>query len=1432
MFTCMCYQNARASVVHSPVTPSVRFIENKGQWPDDVRFRATVPGGMLFVTNQALVFMLVDEKALHERGHNKKDVQVKAHSYKVQFIASNPKPSIQYGSASTERYNYYKGSDPEKWKTGCRAFDRVTLKDIYPGIDLELIALEDGYKTNFLVHPGASPLNIKVQYEGVERPKIIDESLHFSTIVADIKEERPVAFQQGNNIDCRYHIQDGKVGFTLGKYNTNQLLVIDPEVVFATYSGSVADNFGFTGTYDPRNKDGYAGGTVFDFNFPVTVGAIQNIFNGPNDGYDMGILKFSNDGKQLLYATYLGGSLNDRPHSMICNNEGDLFILGTSESPDFPVKSGSFDITFNGRNDIVVLRISPDGAVLKGSTFFGGSDHDGINGTDHTFRNYDSTTNTLAFNESDFFRGEIILDAFGNPLIASCTQSDQTERFPTRLPFQTLFGGGFQDGCVVKFNANLSTLAFSSYLGGTGEDAAYAITIDKSNAIFVTGGTTSRNIGRGVTTGFNYHGDEEGFVAKLNSNGSLLKLIYVGTNAYDQSYFIDTDVNGNVYIAGQTLGAYPVVGTVYRNNGGNQFVSILDNNLTALLYSTVFGSGGGLNITLSAFSVDLCGKIYVSGWGGSINQSYQPTASTTFGLPIVANAYQPATDGADFYIIVFDRNLSKLKYATYLGGVSSGDHVDGGTSRFDEAGDIFQSICGGCGGFSDLPTTPGAWSTVNKGRRPQNPNWGGCNNALIRFNADPSDRAPVVRDTLLYVTQGAVLTYKITVTEPDDDSLSLSFSGEVLNRANNKATLTEESNTGSSIVTRLEWQTDCDASINDTVSIQVTARDNGCFVPLQTIATIKIVVLSNTIPPPFLQCIQPINQNTVKLTWNPVQGYDGLKSYRIFKKAENGAFEKLAEVPSSGPTSFTDSDAPNNLTSNFCYFIQSVNICDTAYDSSRVVCSLANFSTDSFYFDPDTVYEVIATEAFIHTQTFRAANPLDSVYIMGTSGTLAQTGRVSGRITTDSIGLARYTFSWRSICGDAIGDTLELIVKIRNNTCPVPTISFDTIRLKVVPLPLLDPPLLQCAKVEEDGRVVVRWRVPTTLSPYFKQHVVVRRNPDYSFLQVANLTDPNTNLITDNVVLNPRTNPYCYQVYAVNICDYAGDSSEPVCTYSQDMEYPSPLSIHTTTVVDNSKVLTSWEKSKDPLFYKYRVLKKPNQEGSSFSFCHESTNINDTVFIDAAVKVGEKSYCYEIAQENECGVRTKNSKFACSILLQGKSKPFEHRVYWSDYVFFDNGLQGYELLRGQPGYLNSDESIVFQSSWKQRTVYDAKLNTDHGLYTYTVSASERESDYSSRSNTIELIQAPLLHTPNAFTPNENGVNDTWMPVPVFVKEYHLWIYDRWGRVVYETQNKHQPWNGEIAPGIKAPDDVFVYIVNYTGWEGTNQTVKGNFTLLR
>ncbi len=943
----------------------ITFMPNKGQFESNILFKAQIPGGVIFVERNGLTYSLYESEAF-KKYHDTYDpsIKIQCHAFKVWFDGSSNQSTTSTEQPTTEYYNYFLGNDPSRWASKVYGAHKITLHNVYPYIDLEILSTQGQFlKYNFIARPGADINLIKLRYEGIDGLNLKGGNLNIPTSLGTMVEQAPITLQEQSIIASKFALRKNTLGFSVSEYNKNKTLIIDPKVVFSTFSGSISDNWGFTGTYD-NSGNGYSGGTVYDFDFPTTFGAYQVTFRNGVDvnggvgelARDAGILKYSTDGKQLLFCTFLGGNHNEQPHSMVVNSKGDLLILGTTWSTNFPMISSGFDFTLNGKSDIYVVKFSPDGTQLLASTFIGGKERDGLNGNiDNGFGNNPSA---IYYNYGDLFRGEINVDGNDNVYFASCTESGQGSGFPIINAFQPTFGGGLQDGCIVKLTSNLSTILWSTYVGGDIHDASYALCIDRNNHVFVVGGTNSSALFFNVTGAkTNYTGGRaDGYILRLDgNNGNLIGSTYVGTTAFDETYFVQTDSAGNVYVAGQTEGSFPIIpSTIYNIPNTNQFIQVYSNDLKVLQRSMSFGNGRTAKMALSAFLVDKCNHIFISGWGGTDNQgSLGGPGGNVKGLATTADAFQKVTDGSDFYVAVFSKNINVLLFATYFGGNGIDEHVDGGTSRFDKEGIIYQSVCGGCEGQSQFPTTPGAWSRTNKSYN--------CNNALFKIDFENLNRAPDVEDSSYTVNFLDTLSFNYRSFDPDfDDSIFTSFSvptslsGKVMLPVLGGQTV---KGIGSNLA-KFKFIPNCNQK-NDSFYIHVFVHDGGCPGIKNDTATIKIKVLPPTVPkPPKVMCMTFVNNHTVKIKWDSFTVDRYFKYYLLFKTTDLGT-KVVDTFRVNGIPEYYDSAAFNYDTKNICFKIIGYNICNEPGPASYDVCSLReyNIPIDSTYMYTVTVVD-------------------------------------------------------------------------------------------------------------------------------------------------------------------------------------------------------------------------------------------------------------------------------------------------------------------------------------------------------------------------------------------------------------------------------------------------------------------------------------------
>ena len=743
-------------------TANLEFIENKGQWDKSVIFKGELASGAFYLNKKGFTVLLHNPEELGKimDRHNlmsvakennqvpqpmeRNAIRLHSHAYSMSFANANEQIAIVADKELPGHNNYFLGKDPRKWASDCRVFQGITYKNVYPNIDVRYYSNNGQLKYDIIVHPGGDPARIALRYDGVEKLYVKNRKLIVKTTVGDVQELSPVSYQYNENgrtdIESKYLLgKDNQIRFSIKNYSPTSTLVIDPTLVFATFTGSKASNWGFTAT---PGRDGtfFAGGIVFAEGFPTSVGAFEKDFRGGN--FDIGIIKFNANGTNRLYATYLGGINNETPHSLFADAQGNLVVLGRTYSPDFPFYDSAGGGAQNSNANMFVAKLSPAGNNLLGSIRIGGSNNNCVNIEDQ-FRTNHEMANSLIRNYGDDSRSEVILDGSNFIYVAASTQSRD---FPvTPGAFQTTFGGGLQDGVVLKIDPACKNLIFASFIGGKANDAGFVIKLNPANGdIYVGGATESTDFPgnkAGSIQGAYQGGICDGFVSIISNDGTTLKQTsFFGTSGSDAIYGLDFDKKGFPYIMGTTSGSWPVTSNVgFSNPGAKQFVCKLQPDLSAYVYSTTFGKAASFpNISPVAFLVDRCENVYASGWGGWLFARTDPYGlSGTYGMPVTPDAIKLNTDGRDFYFIVIKKNASSLLYATFYGQTdgprSISEHVDGGTSRYDQFGAIYQAICANCGGGSitPFPTTPGVWAPRNG--TAVGTTVGGCNLAAIKI---------------------------------------------------------------------------------------------------------------------------------------------------------------------------------------------------------------------------------------------------------------------------------------------------------------------------------------------------------------------------------------------------------------------------------------------------------------------------------------------------------------------------------------------------------------------------------------------------------------------------------------------------------------------------------------------------------------------------
>jgi hypothetical protein len=334
----------------------------------------------------------------------------------------------------------------------------------------------------------------------------------------------------------------------------------------------------------------------------------------------------------LVYSTFYGGTgIADQGNAIAIDAAGSAYITGQTNSADLFVLNG-IQPKLSGSMDGFVMKLDPTGTAVVYSTYFGGSASD----EGHS----------------------IAVDAGGNTYITGYTTSSD---FPIVNGFQRARAGG-QDAYVLKLNSTGSAIVFSTFVGGSGDDRGFGITIDAGNNVYVTGATGSNNFPVSGSFQRTYAGGlSDVFVTKLNPTGALAYSTYVGGVGLDQSYAVAVDAAGNAYVVGFTTSTnFPTVNPIqatYLGGADDAFAFKLDAAGAALVYSTYLG--GNVSENATRVVVDDTGSAYITGYTGS------------FDFP-TANAYNAIHGGNfDVFITRLAADGRSAIFSTFFGGADN-----------------------------------------------------------------------------------------------------------------------------------------------------------------------------------------------------------------------------------------------------------------------------------------------------------------------------------------------------------------------------------------------------------------------------------------------------------------------------------------------------------------------------------------------------------------------------------------------------------------------------------------------------------------------------------------------------------------------------------------------------------------------------------------
>ena len=631
------------------------WVKNEGQWDEETLFSAPGYFGTTWIAK--------DGQLVHTAVKGKESWVISERWVDGKVKAITPEEELP------TKVSYFVGNDPSKHKTNLPTYRYVSLGEVWSGIEVKLKATQKTVEKLFYVQPGADPSKIVVEVGGAKGLKLSkDGEIIIKTGLGDLKLSKPIAWQEKEGkklpVEVSYKlIGKNRYSFVVAKADPSVPIVIDP-ILQSTYLGGSDIDVAYALAIHPTTGDVYVAGSTISYNFPKTTGGAKA--SRGDYQWDAFVARLNSSLTQILQATYLGGYNNDFAYALAIHpTTGDVYVAGETWSTDFPKTTGGAQPSSGGYLDAFVARLNSSLTQILQATYLGGYNNDyayalaihpttgevyvaggtlsdefpgtsggaqaSIRGSSDAFvaRLNSSLTQILQATYlggrgADWARALAIHPTTGEVYVAGRTDA---KNFPKTTGGAQASHVDWSDAFVARLNSSLTQILQATYLGGSGNDYAYALAIHPTTGdVYVAGETQSTNFPN--TSGgaqANYSGDwNDAFVARLNSSlTQILQATYLGGSGRDYAYALAIHpTTGDVYVAGNTVSKdFPgTSGGAQASYGGlgDAFVARLNSSLTQILQATYLGGRSGDDAYALAIH-PTTGEVYVAGYTSSDN---------------------------------------------------------------------------------------------------------------------------------------------------------------------------------------------------------------------------------------------------------------------------------------------------------------------------------------------------------------------------------------------------------------------------------------------------------------------------------------------------------------------------------------------------------------------------------------------------------------------------------------------------------------------------------------------------------------------------------------------------------------------------------------------------------------------------------------------
>lgn len=670
LLLCLSFGPAVAGILEERNAPSlasgqILFIPNVGQWLEDARYRAVLPGG-------AVASFGDSDVRFAQLGEGDRAALV------MKPLMAHQDMTLEPADQQPTRLNLFRGPRVSRSWTNIPTFASIRYRDIYPGVDMAFLSREGQLAYDLYVSPGADPAQVLFAAEGVRQLRISTEGALVMTLGdgSEIAQESPVIYQivdgQRRSIEGGFRLVEAEdadapvFGFEVADYDPAHQLVIDPSftlrtspttqeaptLLFSRVVGGEDDDIANAFLVDADGNAFVAGMTDSDL-FPADGSGLiinpvpidpppETPVGSPADGF---IYKVDKNGN-LLFVTVLSGSDDDSIMDLAIDpGDGSLYVTGSTGSPDFATTENALYPVLSGSESAFLAKLSSDGSSLIFSTYFGGTSTDGGNA--------------------------VALGPDGDVFIAGTTNSrDLVVR--GALQDERLNGG--RNAFIARFDPDGTSLKYSTYFGTSVDRDDLFLEVTPFGDMFIAGSTSSTNFpvkhllsdqaGELIECG----AGTDMFLSRIAPSGDELAFsLCIGGRSTDELFALARDNDGNFLLAGRTNSTdFPVFNAWQpeKSEGDDGVLVKIDDSGRFVYFSTYLG---GLQDD-ALFAVDADRSDALTGATQHGQYLYVGGQTESHFMP-VQNPYQNFHAGnGDGYLARFDPCGQQLWFASYFGG--------------------------------------------------------------------------------------------------------------------------------------------------------------------------------------------------------------------------------------------------------------------------------------------------------------------------------------------------------------------------------------------------------------------------------------------------------------------------------------------------------------------------------------------------------------------------------------------------------------------------------------------------------------------------------------------------------------------------------------------------------------------------------------------